>query len=563
MIETVLEDFPCEMKKIEGKVKLDNRVDLCQKYLHNDQCTSTMLECDRDLLLACYRQSGEEIVHDLIGTFAFAIWDESKKYYWCARDQLGQAAFYYTFLDGDFISTSSLTQLLELLPHKPKPNITSMKEFAWYGSGINPEHTMYEGIFRLPPGHQMTVKDGKAEISRYWDPKSIKVDHSITLDESAETFLALFREAVSCRLTKDKPTGCELSGGLDSSSIFCVGKEQGAEMQAFSMRYGEMLCDESSYIDEVLEHTGEQGISVATDRLDYKDRYSPNAYYTLMPHWPLWTTSLSQLPLLEAMDKNGIRTVLSGHGGDQVLIGTQMLCFDYLQELKLRDFWREYRVLCTLRKPLLDRYVKALFHRVLPPVLIKGLKYLLPSRYRLEAPLPKSYKNYTDTYPYVDSFVQKDLLQVVTGASHFGFMDMTIYRVAEEHYGIDFYHPFFDLRVVEFLLSVPPEFKYSEQKIRQLHRRAMVGILPEGVRTRIKKATLGDIIMQYMEAVDLDDFWREPHIVRLGIITQKTLDDIHAEYQSNSSGYRRSVSRYWRLINLEQWYRFNYDSDRV
>ena len=549
------------MKVVWVDLILDNRQELCQKY--NLEVLSQN-RADEDILLESYHKSGEKILQDIIGIFAFAIWDEKRGFYWCARDELGLAAFYYTFVEGAFLSASSLTLLLDKLPYKLEPNLSSMQEFAWYGGYINPELTMYEGIYRLPPGHQMIVKNGKTEVSRYWDPKSIKINHNLTFEEASSTLLKLFREAVSCRLAKKEATGCELSGGLDSSSVFCVGKEQGGEMEAYSMRFGEMHCDEGIYIDEVLEHTGERGVSVATGKLDFHRQYDLNFNYRLSPHWPLWSTSFLQYPMLEAMQENGIHTALTGQGGDQALMGSHLLCFDYLKRLKLRAFWKEYKALGFLRRRISKYFIKSLIRQLIPATFLSRLKTLKLSRYALESIPTKSYQNYAEKYSYHNSFTQTQLIHMVTSAAHSMFMDTNVYKIAKEHYGIDFYHPFYDLRVVEFLLSIPPEFNYSEGKYRQLHRESMKGILPEDVRMRKGKAFFNELIIQHIEALDLDPFWSEAHIVRLGVITQETLDRIRLDFENGDLDSKMRLStRYWQLINLEQWYRFNYDSERA
>ncbi len=553
------------MKIVWSEVKLNNKNNLCQKYLDESKCIALDNKPDIDILCECYREAGRKIAVDLVGNFACTIWDKKKQQYWCIRDQLGHTAFYYAFFDGNFVSASTLTQLLTLLPHKPKPNIEAMKEFAWYSGTINPEYTMYEGIFRLPPGHQMTVRNGKAKVSRYWHPKSITVDHSMTLEEASERFLHLFRQAVSYRLARNDKTGCELSGGLDSSSVFCIGKEEGGDMVSFSKRCTGMECDEGDYIEKVLKHTESRGFDIEIGSLDYSNHYDLNHYYSFAPHWPLRTSSFFGFPQLEAMQKNGITQALSGQGGDNVLIGSPMLCFDLLLDMKFMDFWREYRALRVSKKIVVRLFVKTMLERALPASLYDRLKRVKYKKILGEAPPPKSYKDYCEIPPRSTSFIETYSILNIASAKYAMFMDTNLYRVAKEHFGIDFQHPFLDVRVVEFLLSVPHQFKYSHGNIRQLHRHAMKGILPESVRVRRDKAAFNDLMDQHLKAVAEGFCWEEAHIVRLGILTQRTLNYLHAAYRQGVSGKKDYAHtwQYWRLINLEQWYRFNYDSDRA
>ncbi len=509
-----------------------------------------------DLLSACYLSLGKEMSHVLIGDFAFALMDERNATYFCARDPLGHAAFFYTFLNGSFLPAASLKELLSLLPEKPKPSIHAMKEFLWYG--VNPEETMYEGIYRLPPGHRMTVRGAEVEVSRYWDPKSIKTDYSITIDEASDRFLELFKEAVSCRLDIEGTTGCDLSGGLDSSSIYCVAKQEGADMEAYSMRFGEMECDEGAYIDDVLAEAGGKAVSLSEEKLDYRDRYSLHYHYTYAPHWPNAHAATFSFPVLERMQENGIRVALSGQGGDHVLFGSLHMPFDLLMRGEFQEFFREFHLLGKMRKTASNRFIKELLRPILPTDMIRKLRSVFSGR---EIPPPRTYRNYTEDYYYANSFSQKEMISFITGAGYSRLADSSLYRAAEEYYGIVYRHPFFDIRVVEFLLSLPPEYLYSSRQYRRLHRKAMKGILPESVRMRRNKAEFGDILKQQIDAVVADSFWKDPHIVHLGIVTQRLLNESRSNYDASPIGYDRKF--YWKLLNLEQWYRSNYDPEHV
>ncbi len=536
------------------KLNIYNKCELFQNYVVGKESENTS-----DLLLTVYRNLGIDTPHALIGDFAFAIWDEEKDYFFCARDKMGQSTFYYTFLKGRLIALSSLTEILALLPEKPKPNIESMREFL--SSGVNPEPTMYEGIYRLPPGHRMIVRGTEVEVSRYWDPKSIKINYDVTLEEASTRFLELFTEAVSCRLAKEGRTGCDLSGGLDSSSIYCVAKQQGADIEAYSMRFAEMECDEGAYIDDVLAQTGGKGISISEENLDYKERYNLSFHYSSAPHWPNAYASTFSFPVLEAMQKNGIRVVLSGQGGDHVLNGSLIMPLDLLIRGELRAFLREFWRLGRMRKPVFKRFLKVSLRAMITPSLYSRLRYFYRRRRGMSKMLStESDVSYTDSYRYANSFSQKEMISLLTGKGYSILMDCSIYRVAEERYGISYRHPFFDLRLVEFLLSMPPEYFYSDRQFKLLLRKAMRGILPKSVRERPDKAEFSDVIKQQIDAMDPDIFWKDVHIIRLGIITQQMFEEIRTAYQSSPEDHQRS---YWKLINLEQWYRFNYDPEYV
>ncbi len=522
-----------------SNLRFDNKRELSNTLQYFGYKDSELTE-DKNFLIRLYHKYLSKTPSYLVGDFAFSILDKERGYYFCARDQLGHASFYYTFRNGFFLSDSSLTKLLKLLPDKPKFNINSMKEFAWNHGNVNPQHTMYEGVYRLPPGHQMIVKDGKTEVSRYWDPKSIKINYDITEEKAAERFLEIFKEAVMCRLDKGNTTACELSGGLDSSSVFCVASEHQANIEAYSMRFNSMSCDEGSYIDSIMNHTERVGIEIPVGDIDYKEKYNLNSNYTISPHWPLKITFTFFLPMMEAMQKKGIKTVLTGQGGDHLLTGSILLPFDHLRRFRFRLFIKEYKGLGTMKKLAIRKLMKRLLYPVIPPDFIFWFRRLLHS---YETPPLKGHQEYTSIY-HANTFTQKEYISVVTSANYFMFADSSVYSAAKEYLGIEFRHPFFDLRVVEFLLSLPSEFKYSNGSTKRLLRNAMKDILPESVRTRQTKATFNETLMQQMKAIDLDNFWEKSNLVRLGIIKQKTLD-LHNGCVPNTytERYRHCISR--------------------
>jgi asparagine synthase (glutamine-hydrolysing) len=137
-------------------------------------------------------------------------------------------------------------------------------------------------------------------------------------------------------------------------------------------------------------------------------------------------------------------------------------------------------------------------------------------------------------------------------------MDSSYYSVAEEHFGIEFKHPFFDRQLIEFMLSLPPKFKYSEGISKRLLRTAMKGILPEKIRQRTDKAEFSEVLRQQIDAIDLDELFHNANLARLGLVDQKKLDTYKENYRS---GKMKKVVYFWQLINLEYWYRFNFVND--
>ena len=103
-------------------------------------------------------------------------------------------------------------------------------------------------------------------------------------------------------------------------------------------------------------------------------------------------------------------------------------------------------------------------------------------------------------------------------------MDGNLFHCAEEHFGIEYRHPYFDLELVEFALSLPPEMKYKQRTIKWILRKAMNGILPDKIRDRKDKAEFSEVITQQIDAINLGVLLDEPYIVQLGLLEQSLID---------------------------------------
>ena len=128
---------------------------------------------DNELLCYAYEKLGDIMVSHLNGDFAFVLYDSEKKYYFCARDPLGVKSLYFTKTEEGYKFSSNMDDLLNLPGVLKKPNLKSMGTML-YQRTVDYTDTMYEGIYRLPPGHFMSIENGQVHIERYWYPEKIK-----------------------------------------------------------------------------------------------------------------------------------------------------------------------------------------------------------------------------------------------------------------------------------------------------------------------------------------------------------------------------------------------------
>ena len=505
-----------------------------------------------------YRLYGKKLPEKLKGAFSFALHDSKSGEFFCARDPLGIASLYYTKTQDGYHFASEIETLLALPCITKKPNLRSMQTMMQCFA-VDYHDTMYEGIYRLPPGHRMHIKNGKKEIERYWFPEKIKIDYFITEEEAAKKLKALLSKAVEESVSSFEETGFELSGGLDSSSVVSLLAQQNnlKEIDSYSMDFGELKCDEGAYVDDLLAQYPVNHKKVSVGTLDYHNQYSLEFLYTMSPHWPISLTFAMLVPMLEKMKDEGKKVVVTGQGGDHLFTGTPYVLYDLLRRGKFLEFNTE-----------LQSYYskwKAFKAYVLKPLLgeknVEKIKKILGKKEKETSFWDDcNIKNLTDGLN-IKNFVFKEELDIVTSAYHTTVMDGNIFHCAERYFGIEYHHPFFNKELVEFALSLPPEMKYGNRMIKRILRKAMEGILPEKIRLRRDKAEFSEVLSQQIEAIDLDMLLNEPHIAKLGLLKQSDIEECMEGYKNGKPLY---VSRLWSIINVEYWYRYNqFEADEI
>jgi asparagine synthase (glutamine-hydrolysing) len=172
---------------------------------------------DTEVLLALYEDRGSECVHDLIGMFAFAIWDPHTRTLFCARDRIGQKPLYYSHRPDGFSFASELAALLEDDEISVELNTTAIHHYLTLHYVPSPE-TAFAGVSKVPPAHTLTVRDGGLILERYWRP-SFEPKHTSSVSDLAEEAWDLIADATKLRMISDVPLGAFLSGGKDSPGI--------------------------------------------------------------------------------------------------------------------------------------------------------------------------------------------------------------------------------------------------------------------------------------------------------------------------------------------------------
>ena len=213
---------------------------------------------DTETLLEAYRRWGADCLTHLNGMFAFAIWDNTERRLFLARDRMGVKPLYYSWSNGRFVFASrpsAMTGLLEGGGATIDPE--SLRVFLELGY-IPAPLSFYQDIRKLPPGHSMLVDARGPRTTRYWDYRHIVPDASWlkrSEDELVDELDELIRSATRLRLMSDVPLGAFLSGGVDSALVVAAMKAVGVTApRAFSIAFREEAYNEGPAASAIARH---------------------------------------------------------------------------------------------------------------------------------------------------------------------------------------------------------------------------------------------------------------------------------------------------------------------
>jgi len=472
------------------------------------------------------------------------------------RDINGKNRLFYDVKGKTFTSSSTLDQLLSEISYKPKANLLSIKDFIWT-SAINPQETFYEGIYRVPPGYKLSLENDSISVRRWWKPENIKVDYTLSLEEAKVRFNQLLEKSVEKCIEDKDNIGCELSGGFDSSSIFCIASQKSRSIIALTMEFDNKEANEKDYANSVFQHcskNSDKHYKVKSDCIDYKNKYSMKYNYNLNPHWPIWTTFTMKSHILEYLLANDIKTVLNGQFGDPILYSTPNVIELYLYQRKIFRFFKE---LFYVEKPFVWIY-KFLKKRLVPLLnqkLKANIKKIIKRKDR-DIYQSKHYKFYPDLSNFKDYEINKRIINLLTNANFYMYVDSNFSRSVSDKYHIDFCSPYGDKDLIEFMLTVPPTYLYSMSNRRNFHGFCMQNILPKKVLDRRDKAFFSQTIIEQINTIDQKLLWKNATIISMGIITYKDVMALEKKFSMQTmSSQDRSL--YWRMINIEYWYALN------
>jgi asparagine synthase (glutamine-hydrolysing) len=506
--------------------RVDNRAELIAELRGRVAIDST----DVSIVAAAYEEWGVDCFAKLVGDWALSIWDARAPSLILAKDPIGTRQLHYS-IDKDRVTWSTVLDPLVLFAGN---SLSLCEEYiaGWFSFFPAPHLTPYIGIHSVPPSSSVTVRAGKHTVTRYWDFDPGNVIRYRTDAEYEEHFRTVFAASVGRRLRSDHPILAELSGGMDSSSIVCMADAIIARGSAETPRLdtvsyyddSEPNWNERPYFAKVEAKRGRNGCHIDVSSQASLSFESTGVSWAITPASARIPRE-SERQLSRCMNRQANRVLLSGIGGDEATGGVPTPMPE-LEDLLARGQFRSLVYQLKLwaldkRRPWIHLLLESL-RAFLPVSLIGVPKRMQPAawldptfirrnrtallgyqtRVKLLGPLPSFQENI--------STLEMLRRQVACGT-------IPSQRVYEKRY------PYLDRSLLEFLYAVPREQLVRPGQRRSLMRRSLVGIVPDEILSRRRKAFISRSPMVEIsnESAKLAAFSKNMVSSSLGIVEPK------------------------------------------
>lgn len=414
---------------------------------------------DTFVLLSILNKFGPDILNKLNGMWGFVYYDSKKEELLISRDRFGKKPLYY-YEDGNvFIVSSEIKPILYSKYYKKEINKEAVDEYLRSGLVDGLEETFFKGIKRFPASHFAiySLREKKFKtIKRYYSIEESIYEVSNDERENIQQFKELFFDAVKIRLRSDVEVGTCLSGGLDSSSIYCVASEiSNKPIQSFSSRFKEKGYDEGYFINQVIKKYPGKNHFVFPEYANFESKLRKIIYYLEEPSkamgvYPQWH-------VMELASKH-LKVLLDGQGGDEILAGYDPYYASFLADIKnpIKFFSEVLEIIDKKSIGILKSLMKGVLGRYL-----KGKKNFQSSYLATKL----LYDIYRDMLPALVKYEDK--------------IGMA--------FSIETRMPFLDYRIVNFVFSLENKYKIRNGWNKWILRKAMKNILPDEVIYRKDK----------------------------------------------------------------------------
>ncbi len=439
---------------------------------------------DTEVLIHLYEEKGEEMLNDLRGMFAFAIYDMKNNKLFAARDFFGIKPFYYGVFNNHMLFGSEIKSFLAFPDFKKEVNTVALENYLTFQYSVLDE-TFFKGVYKLKPGHYLVYKDGKIDIKRYFQPKF--EPEKAGLQDTIKKIEDVMLDSVKTHKISDVEVGSFLSSGVDSSFVAATFKGD----KTFTVGFDYEKYNEIGYAEKLSEKVGIDNYSKIISTDEYWDSLGKIQYHM---DEPLADPSAVALYFVSKLASKHVKVALSGEGADEFFGGYNI----YREPMDLQ-------ITKLIPKPLrkgIAAIMKAL------PFRFKGKNYLIRASMDLEDRFIGNAKMFSEkererilknpTGKYNHKEITKPYYDFTKGqddVTRMQFIDLNLWMVGDillkadkmsMANSLEVRVPFLDKEVFEVARHVQPDYRVNREATKYAFRMAAKDYLPEEVASKKK-----------------------------------------------------------------------------
>ncbi|NNE98607.1 MAG: asparagine synthase (glutamine-hydrolyzing) [Pyrinomonadaceae bacterium] len=524
---------------------------------------------DTEVIVHLYEKYGVDCLQYLRGMFALAIWDETEKSLFIARDRLGQKPLLYSHqANGDLVFGSEFQALLQHPDISREVDCEAIDSYLSYLCVPAPQ-TAFRQIRKLEPGHWLRWKNGEIETNRYWLPdfsKKIKISRA----EAEEETLRLLKEATKLRLISEVPLGAFLSGGVDSSAIVALmAQSSDKPVKTFSIGFEEQDFSELKYAKRVARNVG----------AEYNEFIvKPNAIDVLpklVKHFGEPYADSSAIPTyyVAKETRKFVTVALNGDGGDESFAG-------YERHTAMRIAEIYHRIPKPFRKLVVEMPVNLIPSSTVRKSRVRDAKRFLEAAslsrteryFRWMSVFHRGAKDELYTQEFVEAVSKNQpvthLEKWFEKANGSGVLDATLLAdqmaylpndllvkvdIASMANSLEARSPFLDHKVIEFGASLPENIKAKRFETKSLLKSVAAKLVPKDVIYRRKMGfgvPIGEWLRgdmkRFAEDILLSKSSLDRGIIRPEVVTRYLKEHFASE--------RDHAAQIWSMLMLELWF---------
>lgn len=405
---------------------------------------------EREIVIKAYEKWGCGLADHIYGMFAFAIEDGAKTV--CVRDQFGTKPFYYYVTDdGRLLHGTFIKDIISGEGFKKELNEEMLQLYLTltYCGG---ENTFFKGVKKLMPGCCLVFENGKAEVTRYWEP-TFKPDESKSLEDFADEIHETLKHIMTEVKDEDETAESFLSGGVDSSYVFAMSDAEVSD----SCGYTDERFDESKLAKKTADLLGRKNITSIITPEQYFDAVE---YVCEYMEQPLADASAIVFALACKSTAEHTKLCYSGEGSDEFFGGYNM----YRNAERYGDNLKDFYVGNTMimkedeKRELLKHYYEGVL-----PISVVGDLYD-----RMEGLDPLSKMSNVDIQIWLEGDIYLNVDKMSTAC------------------GLEIRMPLTDRRVFDIASRMPSKYKVNEEQNKVAFRTAAAKVLPDEIAFRKK-----------------------------------------------------------------------------